>query len=346
VSILGDKLSGSGSSSADQKASNKADADASNDSKTDQDAKATQTGGSSKCWSGCGGNSQEQNVLQVGKTKQDADADATAKQDALNANAPLLVVGGDPSAGSNSAKQDVSNTADADASNRSKTDQDAKATQTAGDRECFSGCGGNGQEQNVVQIGKTKQDADADATAKQKALNANAPLLVVGGDPSAGSSSAKQDVSNTADADASNRSKTDQEAKPTQRGGDVWCWSGCGGNGQEQNVIQIGKTKQDADADAFAKQKALNANSPESVLGEGLRGGSSSSNQTARNKADADASNNSKTRQDSHPTQSAGKWTCGSGCGGRGQEQNVLQSSKTHQHGRSWGWARQGVVNL
>src|SRR5262249_43430267 len=79
--------------------------------------------------------------------------------------------------------------------------------------------------------------------------------------------SATQDASNKADADASNRSKTDQDAKPTQRGGDVWCWSGCGGNGQEQNVVQIGKTEQDADADAFAKQTAVNANSPEADVG-------------------------------------------------------------------------------
>src|SRR5207237_371196 len=146
-----------------------------------------------------GGNGQEQNVVQIGKTKQDADADASAKQDALNTNAPSLVVGGDPSSGSSSAKQDVSNKADADASNKSSTDQDATATRTAGDSMCWSGCGGNGQEQNLIQIGETKQDADADAKAKQNAVNANVPLLVVGGDPSLGSSSASQDVSNRAD---------------------------------------------------------------------------------------------------------------------------------------------------
>jgi len=69
-------------------------------------------------------------------------------------------------------------------------------------------------------------------------VNANVPLLVVGGDPSLGSSSASQDVSNKADADASNRSSTDQDTTATQSGGGSKCWSGCGGNGQEQNVIQ------------------------------------------------------------------------------------------------------------
>jgi hypothetical protein len=96
-------------------------------------------------------------------------------------------------------------------------------------------------------------------------------LLVVGGDPTPGSSSATQDASNKADADASNRSKTDQDAKPTQRGGDLECKSGCGGNGQEQNVVQIGKTKQRADSDADAIQKALDSNTPVSILGDELQ---------------------------------------------------------------------------
>ena len=194
----------------------------------------------------------------------------------------------------------------------------------------------------MIQIGKTKQDADADATAKQKALNANVPLLIVGGDPSGGSSSASQDVSNKADADASNRSKTDQDATATQTGGKSDCWSGCGGNGQEQNVVQIGKTKQHADADAKAKQKALNANVPVDISGKAVSGGSSSADQTAHNKADADASNKSKTDQDAHPTQSAGSSMCGGGCGGHGQEQNVLQKSKTHQRGHSQGTGTTG----
>jgi hypothetical protein len=198
----------------------------------------------------------------------------------------------------------------------------------------------------VIQVGKTKQDADADAKAKQKAVNANAPLAIVGGDPSGGSSSASQDVSNKADADASNGSKTDQSAHPTQTGGSSWCHSGCGGNGQEQNVIQIGKTKQRADADAKAKQKAINANAAGSISGSSSDPGSSSADQTARNKADADASNKSKTDQDANPTQSAPSSICGGGCGGRGQEQNVIQKSKTHQGGSSKARGRQGVINL
>jgi hypothetical protein len=171
------------------------------------------------------------------------------------------------SGGSSSADQTASNKADADASNKSTTDQDATAKQTGGSSSCYSGCGGNGQEQNVIQVGKTKQDADADAKAKQKALNSNAPVLVVGGDPSADSSSATQDARNKADADARNTSKTEQDATPTQIADDVWCGSGCGGKGQEQNVIQLGKTKQRGESNAKAKQKALNADTPVDVYG-------------------------------------------------------------------------------
>jgi hypothetical protein len=100
VSITGKGPSGSGSSTADQTARNKADADASNKSKTDQDATPVQTAGHSKCWSGgCGGKGQEQNVLQKSKTKQNGDADAWAKQKLLNGDVPLAVSHGYKSRG-------------------------------------------------------------------------------------------------------------------------------------------------------------------------------------------------------------------------------------------------------
>src|SRR5437763_994330 len=268
-----------------------ANADASNTSKTDQTANATQTGGSSSCASGCGGNGQEQNVIQASDTKQSADADAKAKQNAVNANVPVSIAGGDVVGGSSSATQTANNNAVADASNKSKTDQTANATQTGGDSTCWSGCGGNGQEQNVVQASKTKQDANADALAKQNAVNANAPVGIAGGDVIGGSSSATQTAGNNANADANNYSKTNQDANAAQTGGSSNCWAGCGGNGQEQNVIQLGLTKQNADANAKAKQDAVNANTPVSIAGGDIVGGSSSATQTANNNANADASN-------------------------------------------------------
>ena len=344
VSIAGSDVVG-GSSSATQTAKNNAVADASNKSKTDQTANATQTGGDSKCWSGCGGNGQEQNVVQASKTKQDANADSLAKQNAVNANAPVGIAGGDVIGGSSSATQTAGNNANADANNYSKTNQDAKAAQTGGSSNCWSGCGGNGQEQNVIQFGLTKQNADADAKAKQNAVNANTPVSIAGHDVVGGSSSATQTANNNADADASNVSKTDQTADATQQLGKSSCWSGCGGNGQEQNVAQVALTKQDADADAIAKQNALNANVPVSIAGGSVIGGSSSATQTADNNAVADASNYSKTKQDATPTQIGGSASCWSGCGGNGQEQNVLQLALTKQDADANAWAKQDALN-
>src|SRR6266446_2421540 len=191
---------GSGSGSATQTATNSADADASNTSPTDQTATATQTGGSSSCKSGCGGAGQSQTVDQSALTKQDANADATAKQNAVNANVPVSIAGGDVNGGISSANQTATNKADADATNKSNTDQTANATQTGGSSRCASGCGGNGQEQNVIQDSQTKQSADADATAKQNAVNANVPVSIAGGDVNGGSSSATQNLANKADA--------------------------------------------------------------------------------------------------------------------------------------------------
>jgi hypothetical protein len=252
-----------GSSSATQTAYNNANADATNKSKTDQTANAIQSGGSSECWSGCGGNGQEQNVIQFGLTKQHADADAKAKQDALNANTPVGIAGGDVGGDSSSATQTASNNANADASNHSKTSQEADPQQIAGSTKCWSGCGGNGQEQNVLQFGLTKQDADSNAFAKQHALNSNTPLSISGGAPSKGDpSSATQTANNNANADSSNKSKTEQFADPIQQLLDSWCGSGCGGKSQEQNVAQVGLTKQHGNSDSKAKQKALNSDVP------------------------------------------------------------------------------------
>jgi hypothetical protein len=175
---------------------------------------------------------------------------------------PVSIAGGDALGGSSSATQRANNDADADASNKSKTDQNVVASQELGRSSCFSGCGGSGQEQNVAQIALTKQDADADAFAKQHALNANVPVRIAGGDALGGSSSATQTANNSADADAANTSKNDQDAYVTQMSGEGACASGCGGNGQEQNVLQKSKTKQHGNANAWSKQKAFNVDVP------------------------------------------------------------------------------------
>ena len=115
------------------------------------------------------------------------------------------------------------------------------------------------QEQNVAQIGKTKQHADADAKAKQNAVNADTPVSILGAElTGSGSSSADQTAKNTADADASNKSKTNQNANPSQLAGSTWCPYGCGNGGQAQNVIQASKTKQGGYAKTRARQRLVN----------------------------------------------------------------------------------------
>jgi hypothetical protein len=344
VGIAGSDVVG-GSSSATQTADNGAKSDASNMSTTNQTANPSQTGGSSSCFSGCGGNGQEQNVFQLGLTKQDADASSLAKQDAVNANTPVSIAGKNVFGGSSSATQTADNNADATASNTSGTTQTADPTQQLGRTSCFSGCGGNGQEQNVGQFALTKQDADADALAKQDAVNANAPVSIAGKNVFGGSSSATQTADNDADATASNTNRTDQTANPTQLAGSLLCWSGCGGNGQEQNVFQIALTKQDADAKALAKQDAVNANTPVAITGGNVFGGSSSATQTAKNDATANAPNASATHQVANLIQKSDDSWCWSGCGGKGQEQNLIEKAKTKQNGDANAWSPQKLVN-
>src|SRR5207248_2398615 len=148
-------------------------------------------------------------------------SNAFAKQDAVNANAPVAVGGSSPlGVGSSNATQNNTNTADSTASNTSTTTQTAMPSQSIAGSRCGcehgSGIGGNGQEQNVLQVGLTKQDADSNAIAKQDALNVNAPILLGGSPFGRGPSSATQKADNTADSSATNTSTTDQFAQATQ----------------------------------------------------------------------------------------------------------------------------------
>jgi hypothetical protein len=78
------------------------------------------------------------------------------------------------------------NSAAAPATNSSGTSQTATPTQSLGGSKDGSRCGcgggsglaGNGQEQNVLQIGLTGQHADSNAKAKQHLINADVPVTV------------------------------------------------------------------------------------------------------------------------------------------------------------------------
>jgi len=302
VTIAGGSVSG-GSSSANQAASNAAKAVAANAAATKQTATATQVGGSSSCKAGCGGAGQFQAVGQNAITKQNAKADADAKQNAVNGNAPVTIAGKDVSGGSSSANQKASNTAGAAAGNLALTSQSANATQVGGSSSCSFGCGGAGQFQAVGQNAVTKQNAEADADAKQNAVNANVPVTIAGGSVFGGSSSANQKASNTAGAVAGNLALTSQSAAATQVGGSSSCSFGCGGAGQFQAVGQNAFTAQNADADADAKQNAVNANVPVTIAGGSVFGGTSSANQWASNAAGALSFNLAKTLQQASATQ-------------------------------------------
>jgi hypothetical protein len=377
VSIAGGSIN-AGASSANQDANNAADAEAGNESGTLQVADATQTGGSSSCRAGCGGAGQFQAVLQDAKTKQDADAKANADQNAVNANVPVSIAGGDVNAGDSSADQDANNSADAEAGNESKTVQLAAAEQTGGSSSCKWGCGGDGQFQAIGQLAVTSQEADADADADQNAVNGNAPVAIAGGDVNAGDSSAAQDADNSADAEAGNESKTVQLAEAEQTGGghdrckgtdkcdpckDTChkpCEKGCGGDGQFQAIGQLALTSQEADADADADQNAVNGNAPVAIAGGDVNAGDSSADQDADNSADAEAGNESKTVQLAEAEQAGGgscrercydpceytcRKPCEKGCGGHGQFQALKQLAFTFQEADADADADQNVVN-
>ncbi|MGH3023567.1 MAG: hypothetical protein ACRDNI_07930 [Gaiellaceae bacterium] len=344
VTIAGGNVFG-GSSSANQVASNAAKALAGNAAATKQNATATQVGGSSSCKAGCGGAGQFQAVGQNATTKQNAKADADAKQNAVNGNAPVTIAGGNVSGGSSSANQVASNKAGAAAGNIALTSQTANATQVGGSSSCGFGCGGAGQFQAVGQNALTAQNAKADADANQNAVNANAPVTIAGGDVFGGSSSANQVASNSAGAAAGNIALTSQTANATQVGGSSSCLAGCGGAGQFQAVGQNAVTLQNAEADADANQNAVNANVPVTIAGGSVFGGTSSANQVASNSAGAVAGNFALTSQTANATQVGGSSSCIFGCGGAGQFQAVGQNAVTLQNADADADANQNAVN-
>ncbi|HEU4450505.1 MAG TPA: hypothetical protein VFR63_11080 [Gaiellaceae bacterium] len=258
--------------------------------------------GASPAWAQ-DGSGQAQTIGQSAVTAQSAKADADAKQNAVNGNAPVTIAGGNVVGGSSSANQTASNAAKAAAGNVASTSQTAAATQVGGSSSCTAGCGGSGQYQAVDQTAVTLQKADADADADQNAVNANAPVTIAGGNVYGGSSSANQAASNAAFAAAGNAAATSQTADAVQVGGPSSCSYGCGGSGQYQAVNQGAVTLQKADADADADQNAVNANVPVTIAGGNVYGGSSSANQWASNSAGALSFNLAKTLQQAFATQ-------------------------------------------
>src|SRR5204863_2861955 len=96
--------------------------------------------------------------VQAAETKQDAAAAAISKQNAVNANVPVNVAGGNITSGPSSANQLANSEAEAKSSNDADTTQKQDQTQNVGgSSSCKVGCGGAGGAQIGIQTADTQQ---------------------------------------------------------------------------------------------------------------------------------------------------------------------------------------------
>src|SRR3954454_21309629 len=348
VNVAGGNVA-SGPSSANQLANSQADAKASNDADTTQKQTQTQNvDGSSSCQAGCGGAGAAQVGVQAANTQQDAGAAAISKQNAVNANVPVNVAGGNITAGPSSANQLANSEAEAKASNDADTTQKQDQTQNVGgSSSCKIGCGGAGGFQVGAQLADTSQSAGSLAVSKQNAVNANVPVNVAGGDITSGPSSANQLANSQAEAKSSNDADTTQKQDQTQNvGGKSSCYFGCGGAGGAQLGIQAASTDQWAGSAAISKQNAVNANVPVNIAGGNITSGPSSANQWASSEAEAKSFNDADTTQKQKQNQTVGgNSSCYFGCGGPGGAQIGIQKADTKQGAFAAGLSLQNAVN-
>jgi len=356
VSIAGGNVT-SGPSSATQTATSDATTDVSNKAKTDQDQHLNQNiGGNSGCYAGCGGAGGFQAGVQNAETNQLAAGVAHSDQNAVNANVPVSIAGGNVNSGPSSATQTASSSANTDVSNKAKTDQDQSLHQNIGGGSCSLGCGGAGGFQAGLQDAHTNQAAIGIAKSDQNAVNANVPVSIAGGNVSSGPSSATQTATSDATTDVSNKAKTDQDQSLHQNLGDRWCGcegrdmktqcvAGCGGAGGFQLGVQKADTNQIAAGAAFSNQNAVNSNTPVSTAGGNIYSGPSSATQTATSNATTDVSNKAKTDQDQHLSQNIGGGSCLAGCGGPGGFQLGVQKADTNQWAAGAAFSNQNAVN-
>jgi hypothetical protein len=347
VNVAGGNIT-SGPSSANQIASSDADAKASNDADTTQKQTQTQNVDGSSCHVGCGGPGAAQLGVQAANTEQGAASAAISKQNAVNANVPVNVAGGNITSGPSSANQIANSEAEAKSSNDADTTQKQDQTQNVGgDSSCKIGCGGAGGFQAGVQLANTSQWAGSLAVSKQNAVNANVPVNVAGGNITSGPSSANQIANSEAEAKSSNDADTTQKQDQTQNvGGDPSCLAGCGGAGGFQLGIQKADTQQWAGSFALSDQNAVNANTPVNVAGGNITSGPSSANQWANSEAEAKSSNDADTTQKQKQDQTVGSdSSCYFGCGGPGGAQIGIQKAETEQGAFAVGLSLQNAVN-
>jgi hypothetical protein len=346
VNIAGGNVT-AGPSSANQVASSEADAKAWNDADTSQKQNQDQTVGGGSCSAGCGGAGAAQIGAQLSDTNQNAGALAVSDQNAVNANVPVNVAGGNITSGPSSANQLANSQAEAKASNDADTTQKQTQTQNVDGSSCQVGCGGAGAAQIGVQAADTQQGAASAAISKQNAVNANVPVNVAGGNITSGPSSANQLANSQAEAKSSNDAGTTQKQDQTQNvGGGSSCKAGCGGAGGFQAGVQLANTSQWAGSVAVSHQNAVNANVPVNVAGGDITSGPSSANQLANSQAQAKSSNDANTTQKQDQTQNVGgNSSCYVGCGGAGAAQIGVQAADTQQWAGAAAISKQNAVN-
>ena len=217
----------------------------------------------------------------------------------MNSNAPVNVAGHDVKSGrgSSSADQTANSSATANVSNSAETTQHQGLKQNIGGGSCLAGCGGAGGFQAGLQNAETNQLAIGLSKSDQNAVNSNAPVNVAGGNIWSGPSSATQNATSSATTNVSNDATTNQNQWLTQNVGGSSCHAGCGGAGGFQLGLQNAKTNQGALGLAFSNQNAVNSNTPHSIAGGSIYGGSSSAYQTPTSNANTTVGNTAETGQ-------------------------------------------------
>ena len=93
---------------------------------------------------GGGGSGALQAGLQAANTQQWAGSTAVSNQNAVNANVPVSIAGGNVYSGPSTATQNADSSAKSKASNDAETNQTQNQTQNVGGSSCAVGCGGAG----------------------------------------------------------------------------------------------------------------------------------------------------------------------------------------------------------
>jgi hypothetical protein len=272
--------------------------------------------------------------LQNAATSQVAAGLAASQQNAVNANVPVSIAGGNVNAGPSAATQAATSAATANVSNNASTNQNQSQQQNVGGNgSCLAGCGGAGGAQVGSQNAATHQGAIGVAKSNQKAVNANVPVSIAGGNVNSGPSSATQTASSPATTNVHNNAGTNQNQSQQQNvGGNGSCLAGCGGAGGAQVGRQHAETHQGAIGVAKSDQTAVNANVPVSIAGGDVNSGPSEANQTASSAATTNVGNEASTNQGQEQQQTVGgNDSCLAGCGGAGALQAGAQEASTHQ---------------